>query len=112
MVRTQEARCCGAAVFSPWGWSPPLKARAPLLSSVRGGDRASRLVHLMSHKEGRRLLICPATGHAVNDPVGPFCGDHGARMFSDCRSEEHTSELQSHHDLVCRLLLEKKKKTK
>src|SRR5437667_7975344 len=25
------------------------------------------------------------------------------------RSEEHTSELQSHHDLVCRLLLEKKK---
>src|SRR5438034_1816784 len=28
------------------------------------------------------------------------------------RSEEHTSELQSHSDLVCRLLLEKKKKTK
>src|SRR5471032_3707321 len=26
------------------------------------------------------------------------------------RSEEHTSELQSHHDLVCRLLLDKKKK--
>ncbi len=75
MVRTQEARCCGAAVFSPWGWSPPLEARGRLLSSFRD---------LMSHKEGRRLLICPATGHAVNDPVGPFCGDHGARMFSDC----------------------------
>src|SRR5438034_5543923 len=33
--------------------------------------------------------------------------------FNDCsfsyRSEEHTSELQSHSDLVCRLLLEKKK---
>src|SRR5438132_7015927 len=28
------------------------------------------------------------------------------------RSEEHTSELQSHSDLVCRLLLEKKKNTK
>src|SRR5260221_1830548 len=28
------------------------------------------------------------------------------------RSEEHTSELQSHSDLVCRLLLEKKKKRK
>src|SRR5437588_9088795 len=28
------------------------------------------------------------------------------------RSEEHTSELQSHSDLVCRLLLEKKKKKK
>src|SRR5947207_10466823 len=30
----------------------------------------------------------------------------------DTRSEEHTSELQSHSDLVCRLLLEKKKKHK
>src|SRR5260221_13981554 len=29
-----------------------------------------------------------------------------------CRSEEHTSELQSHSDLVCRLLLEKKKNTR
>src|SRR5260221_4882519 len=28
------------------------------------------------------------------------------------RSEEHTSELQSHSDLVCRLLLEKKKRSK
>src|SRR5690242_20990421 len=31
---------------------------------------------------------------------------------SELRSEEHTSELQSHVNLVCRLLLEKKKKTK
>src|SRR5438132_4326371 len=31
---------------------------------------------------------------------------------SATRSEEHTSELQSHSDLVCRLLLEKKKKKK
>src|SRR5438034_7182845 len=34
----------------------------------------------------------------------------GARRLA--RSEEHTSELQSHSDLVCRLLLEKKKKKK
>src|SRR2546427_11923286 len=30
----------------------------------------------------------------------------------ECRSEEHTSELQSQSNLVCRLLLEKKKKKK
>src|SRR5579875_4122168 len=29
-------------------------------------------------------------------------------VYNDHRSEEHTSELQSHSDLVCRLLLEKK----
>src|SRR5438034_7692028 len=36
------------------------------------------------------------------------CAQGRARV----RSEEHTSELQSHSDLVCRLLLEKKKKNK
>src|SRR5437667_8383356 len=38
--------------------------------------------------------------------------DLSAKSAPDCthRSEEHTSELQSHHDLVCRLLLEKKKR--
>src|SRR5438034_3772516 len=35
-------------------------------------------------------------------------GEH----LRNLRSEEHTSELQSHSDLVCRLLLEKKKKQK
>src|SRR5437773_5210849 len=34
----------------------------------------------------------------------------GVGVAPEERSEEHTSELQSHHDLVCRLLLEKKKK--
>src|SRR5699024_12662170 len=39
--------------------------------------------------------------------ISPF---HGLIKLL-CRSEEHTSELQSRFDLVCRLLLEKKKKT-
>src|SRR5437667_8652602 len=44
----------------------------------------------------------PAGGRATADgPPG-----HALQR----RSEEHTSELQSHHDLVCRLLLEKKNK--
>ena len=34
------------------------------------------------------------------------------KFMDKYRSEEHTSELQSHSDLVCRLLLEKKKKKK
>src|SRR5207249_7154078 len=36
----------------------------------------------------------------------------GLSIAEQGRSEEHTSELQSRFDLVCRLLLEKKKKTK
>src|SRR4051812_49957320 len=46
----------------------------------------------------------------------PSGSDHSSRISQSrtpCfgRSEEHTSELQSHVNLVCRLLLEKKKKT-
>src|SRR5438034_4775387 len=37
---------------------------------------------------------------------------HRTCARSGTRSEEHTSELQSHSDLVCRLLLEKKKQRK
>src|SRR5437867_10652782 len=45
------------------------------------------------------------TGEAVNPPAEKPLGKHQVK-----RSEEHTSELQSPYDLVCRLLLEKKKK--
>src|SRR5438034_3518778 len=52
-----------------------------------GGDRV-----FVAESEGRRA------GYAA-------VSEHGDVL----RSEEHTSELQSHSDLVCRLLLEKKK---
>src|SRR5436190_11757400 len=46
-------------------------------------------------------------------PSSPPCPSRrsggGGRQHARARSEEHTSELQSHSDLVCRLLLEKKK---
>src|SRR2546430_5875021 len=39
----------------------------------------------------------------------PYCEEDAPRHRDDRRSEEHTSELQSQSNLVCRLLLEKKK---
>src|SRR5260370_3964173 len=45
----------------------------------------------------------------INRPHRLQAGDENDE--ADHRSEEHTSELQSHLNLVCRLLLEKKKKT-
>src|SRR5690349_23439324 len=47
-------------------------------------------------------LLC----HMPHEIVGTV---HYHTITTDARSEEHTSELQSRRDLVCRLLLEKKK---
>src|SRR5437773_5970732 len=58
---------------------------------------------------------------SLHDALPIYVSDHGLARPGDRvwrpragerRSEEHTSELQSHHDLVCRLLLEKKKQNK
>src|SRR5574343_1925999 len=65
-------------------------------------DTATTEIYTLSLHDA--LPIC--AGWALK-AVGP----HLSRSYS-WRSEEHTSELQSHHDIVCRLLLEKKKKKK
>src|SRR5260221_10356170 len=49
-------------------------------------------------------MIVPANNDGASATARPPAG------FVMLRSEEHTSELQSHSDLVCRLLLEKKKR--
>src|SRR3712207_6873860 len=46
----------------------------------------------------------------VHDPIDGDPGPPQLRAPSPSRSEEHTSELQSRQYLVCRLLLEKKKR--
>src|SRR5206468_9890533 len=50
-------------------------------------------------------------GRGVVDPVDDF-RDSNPSANDDLRSEEHTSELQSRSDLVCRLLLEKKSRAR
>src|SRR5260221_10598660 len=56
---------------------------------------------------GMALSLAPARPWLVMTTSSPCWTS--LTSFSRSRSEEHTSELQSHSDLVCRLLLEKKK---
>src|SRR5437588_4221625 len=59
-------------------------------------------------------ITAAGLGPRTINRVLPRAARNSARedTVSAARSEEHTSELQSHSDLVCRLLLEKKKKQK
>src|SRR5438874_12956023 len=49
---------------------------------------------------------------ATSSKCSPVVGSSKMKRLPIARSEEHTSELQSRRDLVCRLLLEKKKNKK
>src|SRR5437773_7916045 len=51
----------------------------------------------------------PVSSGLAGAELAPLRGGRQLAEAASRRSEEHTSELQSHHDLVCRLLLEKKK---
>src|SRR5476649_2994866 len=66
---------------------------------------------LMIRRPPRSTLFPYTTLFRSSHGGDAICDRHcvGATLFAR-RSEEHTSELQSHSDLVCRLLLEKKKK--
>src|SRR5207249_12247857 len=82
-------------------------------SSPSFDEERSRLLLLSD-----RLLRVPPSeeetpdGLVLEPPCLPEVGD-GLRVKAAApRSEEHTSELQSRFDLVCRLLLEKKKQNK
>src|SRR5438874_9835746 len=61
------------------------------------------------------LSICPLMYGQANGSFSGTVSDKTGSVISGAtvkRSEEHTSELQSRRDLVCRLLLEKKKNIK
>src|SRR5437868_8598765 len=81
------------------------KRAEALLERFKLTDRADQMVRGFSGGMMQRLSIARAMMH---DPQVLFLDEPSAGL----RSEEHTSELQSRFDLVCRLLLEKKKKNK
>src|SRR5438034_2780006 len=64
--------------------------------------------------ESEHASVCGVGLGTIGAPMAEFFLGRGIPTYGcdldPIRSEEHTSELQSHSDLVCRLLLEKKKR--
>src|SRR5438034_5613751 len=85
---------------------PPRSTLFPYTTLFRSRPGAGvRVEHLAGAGVGE--LVDLDAGQEVVEQVGDEQDCFGRVQQ---RSEEHTSELQSHSDLVCRLLLEKKKK--
>src|SRR3989442_8232114 len=86
---------------------PPRSTLFPYTTLFRSTPQAQHPVYANRRRvrgaRGKRLLRC--RGQYVERSFAHLYDTGGLR----CRSEEHTSELQSRPHLVCRLLLEKKK---
>src|SRR6266480_2804284 len=86
----------------------------PVVTSPRTGSCASASAARCSNPSWRMTVLLRPT-RTSGRPGEPAYGPPEAPLASSSswgpRSEEYTSELQSHVNLVCRLLLEKKKKS-
>src|SRR3712207_7294235 len=87
---------------------PPRSTLFPYTTLFRSGLRRGQRHHLGPPVQVGLLLLPPdrrLSGRQLLREIPADC-----RLLRALRSEEHTSELQSRQYLVCRLLLEKKKK--
>src|SRR2546430_7432205 len=92
---------------------PPRSTLFPYTTLFRSGNPGPPPPRRSEKQRDRPLfcrcfpLFCDTTAIVANIAL---LGGSSFRPMFDMRSEEHTSELQSQSNLVCRLLLEKKKK--
>src|SRR2546422_2105977 len=80
-------------------------AATELANRRNGSNRLAFTLRKLAPFDNRGSCAACRAGNTTRGGTG------GQRVGVDGRSEEHTSELQSRLHLVCRLLLEKKKKT-
>src|SRR5690606_40412268 len=94
---------------------PPRSTLFPYTTLFRSGDVGARLTGPDDMLAEITIAATPAEPAAAfsrysDDLMGKYPIATLSLLPADlCRSEEHTSELQSRENLVCRLLLEKKK---
>src|SRR5260221_4609456 len=99
---------------------PPTYTKSPFGENVSPSQPSSTGARPISFSAATSTMLIegglyPPLSASRNLPSGESAVDIGSVPTATWwpatrRSEEHTSELQSHSDLVCRLLLEKKKK--
>src|SRR5690606_41526575 len=98
-------------IFSLLLGPPPSSTLFPYTTLFRSRRNAHPPIHTAllawPPPSGRPRRASMETHHESNSDTRARCA--GGGLHAAARSEEHTSELQSRENLVCRLLLEKKK---
>src|SRR5438132_4853508 len=87
-----------------------LRASASFLSAFVFSATATSQIYTLSLHDALPILAPAPILRCPDRPAWPARMQPSSMITEPARSEEHTSELQSHSELVCRLLLEKKNK--
>src|SRR5260221_7284247 len=90
---------------------PPRSTLFPYTTLFRSHGLKHGPVDFLRRIQNAGSSIVTVDAHPIRFGCQPIVNYRSLYSPEEIRSEEHTSELQSHSDLVCRLLLEKKKKT-
>src|SRR5205085_11559376 len=90
---------------------PPRSTLFPYTTLFRSADGGARALDAARLRGARARGLCPERRGLPRGQAGGRERRRAHLRRLRGRSEEHTSELQSQSNLVCRLLLEKKKKT-
>src|SRR5256885_10981829 len=91
---------------------PPRSTLFPYTTLFRSADGGYTVTLTVTDARGAASPAASTTAHVQASPLVVLAAGNISSCGSDWdeRSEEHTSELQSPCNLVCRLLLEKKKR--
>src|SRR5438874_7531109 len=101
-MHTLHTRTIFPSIFFLMLRRPPRSTLFPYTTLFRS---CARETSRSAHSPSRERRAAPPTAWTIS----PWSRTSPRESASPSRSEEHTSELQSRRDLVCRLLLEKKK---
>src|SRR5437764_12896793 len=89
-----------------------LSVRRFFFLMIRRPPRSTLFPYTTLFRSEERRRVVGGVDHDLEERLLPLVRIGVDQVLEDVRSEEHTSELQSPMYLVCRLLLEKKKKNK
>src|SRR5437899_9593862 len=108
-IDQRKAHVLAREVGERLGWGKPICIHTPLLMGLAGIST----LETSSYDEDPKISQVIAAKMSKSKPENNILvHDQPEQITDKLRSEEHTSELQSLRHLVCRLLLEKKKKKK
>src|SRR5699024_12769182 len=112
VIQVEDTRYALACISAAWFGHPAEKLKTIGITGTKGKTTTTYLIKSILENAGHKTGLIGTIETIIGEEKIPSANTTPESYLIQeyFRSEEHTSELQSRFDLVCRLLLEKKKR--